>query len=146
MHLCTENPCPIQDIECLKFLENGYKTTYTMTPLEQFNEEMMKEFEDKFPKLDYPLHIINCRCPLEPNDAAKNIIQDKKEVIDFITKKLTEHKELILKMVREKVPMIYRGGGKYCFECEDYIDGGNSCMCLEFNRRNQEFLNNLDTI
>ena len=108
-----------------------------MTPLEQFNEEMMKEFEDKFPKLDYPLHIINCRCPLEPNDAAKNIIQDKKEVIDFITQKLTEQKELILEMVREKVVF------------EEIPDSVNSHVVeiLEIrNKCRQEFLNNLDTI
>ena len=74
----------------------------SLTPLEQFNEEVMKEFEDKFPKLDYPLHIINCRCPLEPGDATNNIIQDKKEVIDLITQKLTEHKELILMEVKER--------------------------------------------
>lgn len=38
MHLCTENPCPIQDIERLKFLENGYKTTYSMSVYISTNE------------------------------------------------------------------------------------------------------------
>lgn len=125
-----------------------------MTYLEQFNEEVMKEFDrrtnpNNYEKKDHYSYNLK-----QPNDSlldSQNYPESPYEIYgdsvkEFITQKLTEHKELILKMVREKVPMIYRGGGKYCFECEDYIDGGNSCMCLEFNRRNQEFLNNLDTI
>lgn len=28
MHLCTENPCPLQDKECAEILKNGFKTHY----------------------------------------------------------------------------------------------------------------------
>lgn len=87
MHLCTENPCPIQDIERLKFLENGYKTTYSMTTLEQFNEEVMKEFKEEFGEMIEAVRVETGVHYLIP---------------DWITQKLTEHKALILKMVREK--------------------------------------------
>ena len=56
-----------------------------MTPLEQFNEEVKKKFDDYIEKSE----IINL-----------NFIKE------FITQKLTEQKELILKMVRERVPKI----------------------------------------
>lgn len=104
-----------------------------MTPLEQFNEEVIKEFDQEF----NPWFTETIRPDRET----------KKNIGYFFIEKLAAHKELILKMVREKVPMIKRGYGRDCQECEDFIDGGdNSCMCLEFNRRNQQFLNNLDTL
>jgi 3-methyladenine DNA glycosylase AlkC len=60
-----------------------------MTPLEQFNEEVMREFQDEFKQM------------------FEDLSEDKelyfKHVFNnFITQKLTEHKALILKMVREK--------------------------------------------
>ena len=125
MHLCTENPCPIQDIECLKFLENGYKTTYTMTRLEQFNEEVIEEIRQHYAH--------------DMGDEGKSVLLQDVEVI--FEKKLTAHKELILKMVREKAPREHPG--YYC-DCEE------TCGCAKFdegwNGCRQEFLNNLDTI
>lgn len=52
-----------------------------MTPLEQFNEEMKKKFDDYIEKSE----IIN-----------SNFIKE------FITQKLTEHKALILTEVKER--------------------------------------------
>lgn len=55
--------------------------------LEQFNEEVMKEFKEEFGEMIEAVRVETGVHYLIP---------------DWITKKLTEHKELILKMVREK--------------------------------------------
>jgi hypothetical protein len=117
----------------------------TKTPLEQFNEEV---------KGDLSILLLGIKSTENDNPhgwwetsvGAEFGERKEKELHDFIIQKLTVHKELILKMVREKMPIIDRGDGRYCQECEDFIDGGNSCMCLVFNKRMQEFLNNLDTL
>jgi hypothetical protein len=59
-----------------------------MTPLEQFNEEVMKEFKEEFGEMIEAVRVETGVHYLIP---------------DWITQKLTEHKELILKMVREKM-------------------------------------------
>lgn len=91
-----------------------------MTPLEQFNEEVMKEFE-------ILMHGI------EVADTKEPAYVDKGFISDFIAQKLTEHKELILRMVREKFP--------------EFTGNQNT---LEHARVWQicrkKFLNNLDTI
>ena len=93
--------------------------------IEQFNEEVMKEFDNFIGRSD----IIN-----------SNFIKN------FITQKLAAHKELILKMVREKVPKIkITGEGTYCQTCRQHKAAGE-CDCIGFNKGVQEFLNNLDTI
>lgn len=53
-----------------------------MTTLEQFNEEVMKEFKEKF---------------------YGGQMEHAHYISYFITQKLTAHKKLILKMVREKM-------------------------------------------
>lgn len=80
-HICTESPCPIEDKNLIERLMNSSGTIYTKTPLEQFNEQVMKEIPD---------HVICGHCNVKPT------------MENFITQKLTEHKALILKMVREK--------------------------------------------
>lgn len=82
--------------------------------IEQFNEEVMKEFDNFIGRSD----IIN-----------SNFIKN------FIIQKLAAHKELILKMVREKMPD------------EEYCSSQNSTpIAYGYNSYRQEFLNNLDTI
>jgi len=104
-----------------------------MTPLEQFNEEVMREFQDEFKQM------------------FEDLSEDKelyfKHVFNnFITQKLTEQKELILKMVRERAPKIkIIGEGTYCQACGQHKAAGE-CDCIGFNKGVQEFLNNLDTI
>ena len=87
-----------------------------MTPLEQFNEEVMK-------KIDYN--------STDFGEMGKFIRIEY--VQNIITQKLTEHKELILGMVREKFP--------------EFTGNQNT---LEHARVWQicrkKFLNNLDTI
>ena len=104
-----------------------------MTPLEQFNEEVMKEFKEQF--------------GLVLEDLAMNTgLRYEDDIPDFITKKLTEQKELILKMVRERAPKIkIIGEGTYCQACGQHKAAGE-CDCIGFNKGVQEFLNNLDTI
>ena len=84
-----------------------------MTPLEQFNEEVMKEFE-------ILMHGI------EVADTKEPAYVDKRFISDFITKKLTEHKELILKMVREKFPNTERGFLDE--EIDPWQRGFNACL------------------
>jgi len=69
-----------------------------MTTLEQFNEEVKKEIL---------------------NGAINNPGEDLQ---DFITQKLTEHKALILKMVREKLLKDERFDTLDCDRIEDHID------------------------
>lgn len=100
-----------------------------MTPLEQFNEEVMKA-------IDYNSHDMGEMGKFIRVEYAKNII----------TQKLTEHKELILKMVREKAPKLRIVGYQtYCLTCNGHLAAGE-CDCVGFNQGVQEFLNNLDTI
>lgn len=87
-----------------------------MTPLEQFNEEAKKQYDELFD---------------DPSSGGDLRHYTKK----FITQKLTEHKALILKMVREKVPERKKTYESYYL---NDVDGWNACR--------QEFLNNLDTI
>lgn len=113
---------PFIILHSLHSKNNLYKT---MTPLEQFNEEVMH---------DYNEYINNCG------------VIDVEEVRDFIIDVLAAHKELILKMVREKVPKIkITGEGTYCQTCRQHKAAGE-CDCIGFNKGVQEFLNNLDTI
>lgn len=86
-----------------------------MTTLEQFNEEVKKELSNEIESWEG---------------------RDTKGCFDkFITQKLTEHKALILKMVREKMPD------------EEYCSSQNSTpIAYGYNSYRQEFLNNLDTI
>jgi len=104
-----------------------------MTPLEQFNEEVKREFT------------------LLMNET---VVQDLKGyeyvsssfIEDFITQKLATHKELILKMVREKAPnKKVVGENTHCLTCKGHIAAGE-CDCKGFNEGVQEFLNNLDTL
>lgn len=95
-----------------------------MTHLEQFNKKVRKEFDKKFP---VEIHGLKLEWKWIPT---------RLELEDFITQKLTEHKALILKMVREKVPSIKQGSQN---EGDSYAEiGWNDCR--------KEFLNNLDTI
>jgi len=90
-----------------------------ITHLEQFNEEVMK-------KIDY-----NSK---DFGEMGKFIRIEY--VQNIITQKLTEHKALILKIVKERVPSIKQGSQN---EGDSYAEiGWNECR--------QEFLNNLDTI
>lgn len=63
-----------------------------MTPLEQFNEETKKELTEVFERTFFALGSCAAYGNSKPDSA----------FIDFITQKLAAHKELILKMVREK--------------------------------------------
>ena len=105
-----------------------------MTPLEQFNEEVMKEFDEIFD----PIYI----------EVEASFLKD------FITQKLAAHKELILKMVREKAPITNdinkNSYSDRTFHVCKFYKGvsviGNECQCLGFREGIKEFLNNLDTI
>lgn len=83
-----------------------------MTPLEQFNEEVLLKIDKN---VDYDEAEINCNWGVG-------------ELKRFITQTLTAHKELILRMAREKVP-----------SCE-------SRECILEREQFNRFLNNLDTI
>lgn len=104
-----------------------------MTPLQQFNEEVISEFC----KIYTPVYL-----DLEAS-IAENLDVNLR---NLITQKLTEHKELILKMVMERAPKIkITGEGTYCQTCRQHKAAGE-CDCIGFNKGVQEFLNNLDTI
>ena len=100
-----------------------------MTPLEQFNEEVMKEFK----KLFISEEIAEDVPGFDPIEYDYEWSGEPIDALKFITQKLTEHKELILKMVREKFP--------------EFTGNQNT---LEHARVWQicrkKFLNNLDTI
>lgn len=104
--------------------------------LEQFNEEVMKEFDRRIDHENYEkTGYKDLRGPndslLDPDRYPESPFEiDADSVKDFITQKLITHKELILKMVREKAPK-WRSG---IFQDKSWND------CKE------EFLNNLDTI
>ena len=83
--------------------------------LEQFNEEVLSKISEN---VEYDEAELGCEWGVE-------------ELKNFITQKLITHKELILKMVREKVPTHSM--------TRDY----ESTLR---NRWREEFLNNLDTI
>lgn len=91
------------------------------TPLEQFNEEVIREL-------------------------GKNLPPDLmgKYVMDFVINKLVAHKELILKMVRERVPEkanernMARMPKNITLDTVGAVEAWNECR--------QEFLNNLDTL
>lgn len=121
-HICTESPCPIEDRELIERFMNSSGTIYTKTSLEQFNEEVKKELTEIFERTFFAIGSCATYGNSKPDSA----------FIDFITQKLTEHKALILKMVREKVPNQF-----LCLDTDREI-GWNDCR--------QEFLNNLDTI
>lgn len=102
-----------------------------MIYLEQFNEGVRKEFKEEFGEMIEAVRFETGVHYLIP---------------DWITKKLTEHKELILKVVREVVPKIkITGEGTYCQTCRQHKAAGE-CDCIGFNKGVQEFLNNLDTV
>lgn len=102
--------CPYYNEDCPKC----NKKPMAMTHLEQFNEEVVKEFKEKF---------------------YGGQMEHAHYISYFITQKLTEHKALILKMVREKMPD------------EEYCSSQNSTpIAYGYNSYRQEFLNNLDTI
>ena len=95
-----------------------------VTTLEQFNEEVMKEIEEKFVSLNQLFLSVGI-------EAKEKIVGNYSKFIkEFITQKLITQKELILRMVREKAPK-WRSG---IFQDKSWND------CKE------EFLNNLDTI
>ena len=113
---CDSVPCTIHDhSDWLDRVKNYHHSQPSVSALEQFNEEVMKEIPD---------HVICGHCNVKPT------------MQDFITQKLTEHKELILKMVREKAPE-KKDTTFQCLDTDREI-GWNECR--------QEFLNNLDTI
>ena len=113
-HLCNQDHCREYGCIELKKQARHLYTKPTLTTLQQFNEEVKKKFDDYIEKSE----IIN-----------SNFIKE------FITQKLTEHKALILKMVREKMPD------------EEYCSSQNSTpIAYGYNSYRQEFLNNLDTI
>lgn len=99
-----------------------------MTPLQQFNEEVISEFC----KIYTPVYL-----DLEAS-IAENLDVNLR---NLITQKLTEHKELILKMVREKIFEDTNYDYKLWIESEKYRwhQGGRKEL-------REEFLNNLDTI
>lgn len=104
-----------------------------MIPLEQFNEEVKDKFHELFPEPDHPGRITKCQCASdEEHAAALSWCVDKDEVLDFITQKFAAHKELILKMVREKAPE---------FRLTD-----DCARCTSHNAAIKEFLNNLDIL
>lgn len=80
-----------------------------MTTLEQFNEEVMKEFDRRIDHENYEkTGYKDLRGPndslLDPDRYPESPFEiDADSVKDFITQKLAAHKELILKMVREKM-------------------------------------------
>lgn len=87
------------------------------TTLEQFNEEVMKEFEKQFVQnLDYSY--TGMKNPITIPSWSSN----PSKVQNFITQKLTEHKALILKMVREKLLKYERFDTLDCDRIEDHID------------------------
>ena len=97
--------------------------------IEQFNEEVMKEFDNFIGRSD----IIN-----------SNFIKN------FIAQKLAAHKELILKMVRERAPRPTESAFTYtndkkCKNCNGTWKK-DQCDCHGRNIGIGEFLNNLDTI
>jgi hypothetical protein len=98
------------------------------TPLEQFNEEVISEFC----KIYTPVYL-----DLEAS-IAENLDVNLR---NLITQKLTEHKELILGMVREKIFEDTNYDYKLWIESEKYRwhQGGRKEL-------REEFLNNLDTI
>ena len=99
-----------------------------MTTLEQFNEEVLSKI---FENVEYDEAELGCEWGVE-------------ELKNFITQKLTAHKELILKMVREKAPdrateiNMARLSEKIALETVGEVEAWNLCR--------QKFLNNLDTI
>lgn len=105
--------------------------------LEQFNEEVMKEFDRRIDHENYEkTGYKDLRGPndslLDPDRYPESPFEiDADSVKDFITQKLITQKELILRMVREKVPTHS--------PTRDY----ESTLR---NRVREEFLNNLDTI
>lgn len=104
-----------------------------MTPLEQFNEEVMKEFNILMEGIVIA-------------DTKEPAYVDNGFISYFFTQKLTEHKALILKMVRERAPKLKNIGEEtYCQTCKQHKAAGE-CDCIGFNKGVQEFLNNLDTI
>lgn len=112
-HLCNQDHCREYGCIELKKQARHLYTKPTLTPLQQFNEEVKKKFDDYIEKSE----IIN-----------SNFIKE------FITQKLTEHKALILKMVRERAPIRFEDDDAQT----NYGEGWNNCC--------EEFLNNLDTI
>lgn len=101
-----------------------------MTSLEQFNEEVIEEIRQHYAH--------------DMGDEGKSVLLQDVEVI--FEKKLTAHKELILKMVREKAPKPRIVGYQtYCLTCNSHVTA-KECDCVGFNQEMQEFLNNLDTI
>ena len=98
------------------------------TPLEQFNEEVISEFC----KIYTPVYL-----DLEAS-IAENLDVNLR---NLITQKLTEHKELILGMVREKIFEDTNYDYKLWIESEKYRwhQGGRKEL-------REEFLNNLDII
>lgn len=114
-----------------------------MTPLEQFNEEVIKEFSIIFPnKKENNKKYTTCNCFLKSElDDEGAWVGDRNDIKYFITKKLTEHKELILGMVRKKIFEDTNYDYKLWIESEKYRwhQGGRKEL-------REEFLNNLDTI
>ena len=125
--------------------------------LEQFNEEVMKEFDRRIDHENYEkTGYKDLRGPndslLDPDRYPESPFEiDADSVKDFITQKLTTHKELILKMVREKAPKKKNIGSiseelfYICATCKGSSVQGE-CQCEGFDDGVQEFLNNLDTI
>lgn len=89
-----------------------------MTPLEQFNEEVLLKIDKN---VDYDEAEIGCNWGVD-------------ELKQFITQTLAAHKELILRIVREKAP---KKDSKCLF---------NTSSAIAWNAWCKEFLNNLDTI
>ena len=117
---CDSVPCTIHDhSDWLDRVKNYHHSQPSVSALEQFNEEVISEFC----KIYTPVYL-----DLEAS-IAENLDVNLR---NLITQKLTEHKALILKMVREKVPNQF-----LCLDTDREI-GWNDCR--------QEFLNNLDTI
>lgn len=85
--------CPYYNKDCPKC----NKKFMNMTPLEQFNEEVMKEFKEDYTTTKNHKFLGTRESVTIPIwNASPSDIQA------FIIMKLTEHKALILKMVREK--------------------------------------------
>jgi len=126
-------------------LYNNNNLYKTMIILEQFNEEVMKEFDrrtnpNNYEKKDHYSYNLK-----QPNDSlldSQNYPESPYEIYgdsvkEFITQKLTEHKALILKMVREKMPSE---------ELFDHEKDQDIHFLEGWNTYRKEFLNNLDTI
>jgi hypothetical protein len=111
---CDSVPCTIHDhSDWLDRVKNYHHSQPSVSALEQFNEEVIEEIRQHYAH--------------DMGDEGKSVLLQDVEVI--FEKKLTAHKELILKMVREKAPKLRIVGYQtYCLTCNGHLAAGE-CDC-----------------